>query len=74
MGEGEGRTRGPLEDAKGQPKDPHRSALGAERQVLLHSLNSSMGSIRDYELTNERKEGKEDHGVSQSLMVTAPSV
>ena len=45
MEEGEGRTRGPLEDAKGQSKDPHRSALGAERQVLLHSLNSSMWSI-----------------------------
>ena len=32
VGEGGGRTRDPLEDAKGQPKDPHRSALREERR------------------------------------------
>ena len=43
VGEGGGRTRDPLEDAKGQPKDPHRSALREERRKKTITDRLSQG-------------------------------
>ena len=63
--EGEERTRDPLEDAKGQLKDPHRSALGEERQVLLHSRNSLHGFMgSDGTSSHMSKEGRGPQTVS----------
>ena len=45
--EGEERTKDPLEVAKGHLKDPHRSALREESQVLLHPLHFSYEECGD---------------------------
>ena len=65
VGEGGGRTRDPLEDAKGQPKDPHRSALREERQVLLHPFQCLSGVRTSSQM---RKDGRKDHRLPQGLL------